>query len=573
MGWDHNISETLERRGITLVQIDGRKRRLAYNTFSSLFFQVTTIICGFILPRLILTAFGSDVNGLVNSITQFLGIISFLELGVGAVVQSSLYKPLAEHDEDQVSRVIKSANRFFRAIARILLVYVVSLVIFYPMFAKQQFGHAYTATLIIVISISSFAQYYFGIVNRLLLTADQHGYVQYNAQTVAIILNTVACFILIKLGCGIQMVKLITSLIYLLQPIVIYLYVRKHYHINHKIIYAEEPIKQKWNGIAQHVASVILDGTDIVVLTMFASLSAVSIYSVYFLVVKGVKQLFLSMTNGIQSLMGELWANGEKKELKDLFGWTEWMIHTGTIFVFGVAAITIVPFVQVYTKGIMDADYVQPLFSFFLVMANAGHCLRLPYNLMILAAGHYKQTQSNYIVAAVLNIVISILAVKHYGLIGVAIGTLIAMVYQTVWMALYDSKNLIKWPFKNFLKQVAVDALTLVFMFVMTNMIQMATVNYVAWALYAVIVSIASVMVVIIVNMVFYKTNTERILKGVTGMVSKWLDLAAFRTSGGVQERSNIRFSIKCFSICNRWMCSAAEDLYRERQVCICLLG
>lgn len=514
------------------MKIDGRKRRLAYNTFSSLLFQVTTIICGFILPRLILTAFGSDVNGLVNSITQFLGIISFLELGVGAVVQSSLYKPLAEYDEDQVSMVIKSANRFFRTIARILLVYVVFLVIFYPMFAKQQFGHAYTATLIIVISISSFAQYYFGIVNRLLLTADQHGYVQYNAQTVAIVLNTVACFILIKLDCGIQMVKLTTSLIYLLQPFVIYLYVRRHYHINRKITYTEEPIKQKWNGIAQHVAAVILDGTDIVVLTMFASLSAVSIYSVYFLVVKGVKQLFLSMTNGIQSLMGELWANGEEKELKDLFGWTEWMIHTGTIFVFGVASITIVPFVQVYTKGIMDADYVQPLFSFLLVMANAGHCLRLPYNLMILAAGHYKQTQSNYIVAAVLNIVISILAVKRYGLIGVAIGTLIAMGYQTVWMALYDSKNLIKWPFKNFLKQVAVDALTLVFMVVMMGMIQMTTVNYAAWILYAAIVSSASAMVVIVVNMVFYKANTERILKGVTGMVFRWLDLAAFRTSG-----------------------------------------
>ena len=503
------------------MQIDGRKRRLAYNTFSSLLFQVTTIICGFILPRLILTAFGSDVNGLVNSITQFLGIISFLELGVGAVVQSSLYKPLADHDEDQVSRVIKSANRFFRTIARILLVYVVFLVIFYPMFAKQQFGHVYTATLIIVISISSFTQYYFGIVNRLLLTADQHGYVQYNAQTVAIILNTVACFILIKVGCGIQMVKLTTSLIYLLQPFVIYLYVRRHYHINRKITYTEEPIKQKWNGIAQHVAAVILDGTDIVVLTMFASLSAVSIYSVYFLVVKGVKQLFLSMTNGIQSLMGELWANGEEKELKNLFGWTEWMIHTGTIFVFGVAAITIVPFVQVYTKGIMDADYVQPLFAFLLVMANAGHCLRLPYNLLILAAGYYKQTQSNYIVAAALNIVISIFAVKRYGLIGVAIGTLIAMGYQTVWMALYDSKNLIMWPFKNFLKQVAVDVLTLVFMVAMTNKIQMAAINYAAWAVYAVIVSIASVMVVTVVNIVFYKTNIMKIMKKLTGMFTR----------------------------------------------------
>lgn len=503
------------------MQIDGRKRRLAYNTFSSLLFQVTTIICGFILPRLILTAFGSDVNGLVNSITQFLGIISFLELGVGAVVQSSLYKPLAEHDEDQVSRVIKSANRFFRTIARILLVYVVFLVIFYPMFAKQQFGHAYTATLIIVISISSFAQYYFGIVNRLLLTADQHGYVQYNAQTVATILNTVACFILIKLDCGIQMVKLTTSLIYLLQPFVIYLYVRRHYHINRKITYTEEPIKQKWNGIAQHVAAVILDGTDIVVLTMFASLSAVSIYSVYFLVVKGVKQLFLSMTNGIQSLMGELWANGEEKELKDLFGWTEWMIHTGTIFVFGVAAITIVPFVQVYTKGVLDADYVQPLFAFLLVMANAGHCLRLPYNLMILAAGHYKQTQSNYIVAAALNIIISILAVKHYGLIGVTIGTLIAMGYQTVWMALYDSKNLIKWPFKNFIKQVAVDVLTLLFMIVITENIQLSAINYAAWVLYAAIVAAVSIAIVSAINLTFYRTNTMKILKKVTTIFTR----------------------------------------------------
>lgn len=514
------------------MQANDRKRRLAYNTFSSLLYQITTIVCGFILPRLILAAFGSDVNGLVNSITQFLGIISFLELGVGAVVQSSLYKPLAEHDEDQVSRVIKSANHFFQTIARILFIYVIMLVIFYPMFAKQDFGHGYTASLIVVISISSFAQYYFGIVNRLLLTADQHGYIQYNAQTVATILNTAMCFALIKLGCGIQMVKLTTSLIYLLQPFMIYLYVRRHYQINRKISYTDEPIKQKWNGIAQHVASVILDGTDIVVLTVFASLSAVSVYSVYFLVVKGVKQLFLSMTNGIQSLMGELWANGEEKELKSLFGWTEWVIHTGTVFVFGVAAITIVSFVQVYTKGITDADYVQPLFAALLVAANAGHCLRLPYNLMILAAGHYKQTQSNYIVAAILNIVISVVAVSRLGLIGVAIGTLIAMCYQTVWMALYDSKNLIKWPIENFLKQVMVDILTIVVMFMATVRMQMMAVNYMSWVLYAWMVAVISVVIVTTVNMMFYKTNTIRVWKGVTGMVSKWFDLSAFGMFG-----------------------------------------
>ena len=347
--------------------------------------------------------------------------------------------------------------------------------------------------------------------NRLLLTADQHGYIQYNAQTVAIILNTTMCFVLIKLGFGIHAVKLTTSLIYLLQPFVIYLYVRRHYKINHKITYSEEPIKQKWNGIAQHVAAVILDGTDIVVLTVFSSLSAVSIYSVYFLVVKGVKQLFLSMTNGIQSLMGELWASGEEKSLKELFGWTEWTIHTGTTFVFGVTAITIVPFVKVYTKGVMDADYIQPLFAALLVAANAGHCLRLPYNLMILAAGHYKQTQSNYIVASVLNIVISIVMVSRFGLIGVAIGTLIAMLYQTVWMALYNSKNLIKWPFKNFLRQVAVDIITVLVMAFVTMRIKMVAVSYGAWIIYAALVSAISVVAVVSMNLIFYRNNVARV--------------------------------------------------------------
>lgn len=476
-------------------------------------FQVTTIVCGFILPRLILNAFGSNVNGLVNSITQFLGIISFLELGIGAVVQSALYKPLAENRKDDVSKIIASANKFFRRLARILLVYVIALVIFYPMFAGQEFGFAYTATLIVAISISSFAQYYFGIVNRLLLTADQRGYIQYTAQTIAVLANTFACFVLIMLDCNIQTVKLTTSLIYLIQPFAIYVYVRKHYKIDTKIKYDKEPIPQKWNGIAQHVAAVILDGTDTVVLTLFASLADVSIYSVYFLVVKGVKQLFMSMTNGITSLIGELWAKQEISELRKTFGWTEWVIHTGTTFVFGVTAVLIVPFVRVYTLGINDADYIQPLFAVLIVTANAAHCLRLPYNIMILAAGHYKQTQNNYIIATIINIVISVIAVKVWGLIGVAIGTLIAMTYQTVWMAWYDSRNLIKWPFKCFIKQILVDVVTVIICGLVSSLFPMNSVSYFGWIINAVEVAVTWLVIMIIINAVFYRDKMLRMVK------------------------------------------------------------
>lgn len=201
-----------------------RKKLLAKNTVASMAAQITALICGFILPRLFLQHFGSEVNGLVNSITQFLSVISFLELGVGAVVQSSLYKPLAEKDNKQISKVMVSANKFFQRLAQILLAYVVVLMLVYPVIANQNFGFLYTATLIVAISISSFAQYYFGIVNSLLLNADQRGYIQYNAQTITIILNTLVCAIMISMDGTIQMVKLATSLIYLARPLVLHIF-------------------------------------------------------------------------------------------------------------------------------------------------------------------------------------------------------------------------------------------------------------------------------------------------------------------------------------------------------------
>jgi hypothetical protein len=333
-----------------------RKLLLMKNTFASLLSQITALICGFILPRLFLEHYGSNVNGLINSITQFLGIITFLELGIGAVVQSSLYKPLAEQDGNQISRISVSANNFFQNLAKIFLAYVIILCVYYPFLVNREFSFLYTTTLIIAISISLIAQYYFGIVNSLILNADQKGYIQYNAQTITILLNTLVCFLLISKGCSVQLVKLSTSCIFLLRPLILHTYVKQNYNIDWHIQYKKEPIEQKWNGVAQHIAAIILDTTDIIVLTIFSSLSNVSIYSVYFLIVKGVKTLFLSITNGIQSLIGELWAKKELDELRKIFAWTEWCIHTGTTFIFSCTAVLIVPFIQVYTAGIQSID-------------------------------------------------------------------------------------------------------------------------------------------------------------------------------------------------------------------------
>lgn len=490
---------------------------LFYNSISPLIYQVSTIICGFILPRLILGYYGTEVNGLVNSITQFLAIISFLELGVGAVVQSSLYKPLADKDNITVSKVITSADKFFRRLGYILAIYVVVMLFYYPYLVKQSFSFMFTATLIAAISIRSFAQYFFGIVNRLLLLADQKAYIQYIAQTVAVIANTIGCYILIAFDCSVQVVYSLTSLIFFLQPLAIHMYIKRYYALDRQIHYDVEPIKQKWNGVAQHIAAVILSCSDSIVLTTFSTLVNVSIYTVYYLPMSGARLMIMSMISGIEALIGNLWAKQDLEELRKVFAWTEWSIHTGTTLIFTLTALLIVPFVQVYTHGVNDANYIQPLFGILLVAANSGHCLRLPYNIMILAAGHYKQTQHNYIIAAVMNIAISIACVLQFGLIGVALGTLAAMVYQTVWMAWYNSKNFIRWPMKNFFKQMAVNAVSAVSIFTVTGYFNMTGVSYLGWVVLAIKATVCGVFVVFLINYIFYKEFvlkiTDKIMK------------------------------------------------------------
>ena len=512
-----------------------RTKKLALNTISSLTYQLTAVICGLILPRLILQAFGTDVNGLVNSITQFLSIISFLDLGVGSVIQSSLYRPLAVKDFDGVSKIVASGGKFFRKIAYILLGYITVLSVVYPFINISEFDFGYTALLILSMSISSFAQYYFGVVDRLLLTADQRGYIQYSAQIITLILNTAACAVLIHFGGSIQMVKLTTSLIFLLRPIALRIYVNKKYAINRKIKYEGEPIKQKWNGMAQHIAAVDLDGTDTIVLTLFSTLANVSIYSVYHLVVYNLKNLFLSLTNGFQSLLGELWALQDMERIRAFFRKVQWVLHTGCVFFFGCCAILILPFIQVYTDGITDANYYQPAFAMLITAANAVHCLRLPYNIVILAAGDYKNTQRCYIIAAVLNIVISVVTVFYFGLIGVAIGTLVALAYQTIWMAIYNSRHLIKGEIKSFAKQIIIDAITVLLMWAATMWIDLISISYLSWFIMALEVAGISFAVVAAINLIFYRNEIIDISKFILRKLHKKKTSAVVATSESIK--------------------------------------
>lgn len=488
------------------------KRRFFYNTVSSLVYQIVAIVCGFILPKLYLHAYGSEINGLVSSITQFLGLITFCEMGVGSVIQSSLYKPLAEKDNKKLSAVLASGTKFFSKIGCILGIYIVILVFLFPYAIDNKFSWLFTATLIFAIGIGAFAQYFFGVIDNILLAADQRGYIQYNSQTVVIISNAIISVIIIKLNGSIQIVKLVSSFIYIARPLYLRYYINKNYSIDRKIVYEGEPIKQKWNGLAQHVASVVLGDTDTIVLTFFSSLSNVSIYSVYYLVVNGVKTLILSLCYGVQPILGELYAKNDKKTLKIVFGLYEYVLHTGVVFVFSCTSILIVPFISVYTAGIKDAIYSQPIFGYLLTFAYAILCLRTPYSNMIFAAGRYKETQGCFIKAALINLVISVICVSRYGLIGVAVGTFLAMLYQTVWMAVYNIREFFESDYIQFVKQITIDIIEVVAVVFCCRYISLGELSYLSWIVMSTKVVVCALGIITIVNIIFFKRNFIELL-------------------------------------------------------------
>ena len=486
--------------------------KIKTNLVVSIVYQFLAVIYGFILPRLVLQQYGSEVNGLIQSIAQFLGFIGFLDMGVGQVVRSALYQPLERQDHEQLSLIMVSGRKFYRRIAYALLGYVVALIGCYPLFVNKSFDWFFAGTMIAIIAIGSFSQYCFGIIPEQLLHASQNSYLVYSIQSLCCILNIVVCVIMIRMNCSIHALKLVTAIIYLIKPAFYTWCIHRKWNINWRITYKEEPIRQKWYGVAQHISAVVLEGTDNIILTLFTTLSHVSVYSVYYMIVTNLHGFYQIAVTGIQSAAGAAWAKQEQADIRRLFSLVEVGLHAATVFLFCCTGILIIPFVQVYTIGLTDADYIQPIFAAILVLAYGIRCLRTPYNIWILAAGRFKQTQRCHIIAAVLNLVISILAVSRWGLIGVAIGTLITMCYQTTWMMLYTTRKLVKVTIKHVFRQLIADATAVVFVFIATSSIVLEDINYLSWFIMAVKVALITIACIAVVTLIFHARKIKQVI-------------------------------------------------------------
>lgn len=421
------------------------------NAISSLCLQLATIAQGLILPKLILGAFGSEVNGLVSSITQFLSFISLLEGGLGAVVLAELYGPIEKKNDDKIQGILGACQSFFSKLTLVFLVYTILVAFFYPRYIDTSLSKEAVSVLVLILSMTTVAQYLFSITYRLLLQAEQKLYIVNYVSAVTILINTISAAVIIFAFPSIHVVKLCSGIIYMIQPMVYKAFVEKKF-LKENIRKKKQHyiLKNRWNGFAQNLAHFVNMNTDVALITLFMPLQYVSVYSVHLLVINALRGIVTSVGNSYQSALGKYIAMGDSAQLKQKFRKFEegfWL--TGMVLFF-CCALLINPFIQIYTAGITDTEYYQPIFSFVIVLANMIYVIREPYRLLVLAGGKFKETNFGAFAEAIINLGMSLLLITKFGLIGVAIGTLVAIVFRLIYLVWYLHKDIIQLGYASF---------------------------------------------------------------------------------------------------------------------------
>lgn len=500
-----------------------RSKQALKNMIFGLIYEALLAVSGILIPRFILLYYGSPVNGIVGSITQFLSIIVLLKGGVGGVTRAALYKPLSQGDSDSVSRILKATHNFLKKIALIFAIGVIVFACVYFFIIRSQFTWVYSFTLVLILAMGTFAQYFFGMTSQLLLQADQKNYIWNIIQAVGTILNIAVCLILIYVRSPIHIVKIGTSIIYSLCPIFLGLYVHKKYNISKNVLPDNDSIKQRWNAFSYQIATYIHENTDVVVLTLFTPLLEVSVYNIYSLVVNScIRRVVETSFIGFDSALGDIKARDLQKSLTDVMTIYEFLSFVISGILFSTTLFLLPSFISIYTSGVDDVSYDRQIFSIIFVVAELLFCFRMPYYSLVTSCGLYKETRIGAYIEASLNIAISLSLVPFLGIIGVAIGTLVAMFFRWIYLWVYCHKHIIRRSTIRIVKYIITVASSFAVGFLFTYFVpSWDKGNLFAWSSYALTTLLIVGFSALIVSFITSKNEIKMVSKRLFKALSK----------------------------------------------------
>ena len=476
-----------------------KTKKIRNNLFFGLFNQLLIFALGLIIPRLILTSYGSEVNGLLSTVTQIFTYVGLLEAGIGHASLNALYKPITDNDRHTISDVFSATQKYYRKVTVVYVICVIAVSLIYPLCIDSELSYVEMLLTIFFQGLSGALTFFFVAAYKQILLGDGKNYIVSNISLIIYILTSLVKIVLMCCGFNVVILQLGYCLVHCVQILIFIFIMKKKYPWLKKHKAPDmTALSQRKAFLVHEISGTIFSSTDAFVLSTFCSLSVASVYSVYNMVFVALNSLINSVNSGLHYILGQSYArnDGSYEKTHDTYD----SFYMAMVFsLISVAYILICPFVKLYTAGVTDAEYIDYYLPVLFVMIQLLSCGRATSARLITISGHAKATQFRSLIEAGINLTVSILLANLIGIYGVLIGTVVALLFRANDIIIYANKKILKRnPIKTYSKLLinfGAFGFIALFEFLVRKPLAEFCNSYVRFCLLGVIITIISVAI------------------------------------------------------------------------------
>lgn len=448
------------------AQTSSRTAKSMKNIAVAVAFMLVNILLQFFARKVFLDRLGDEILGLNSTAQNLLQFLNLAELGIGAAVGFSLYKPLFDNDRQTIREIVALQGHLYRRIALVVIAGAVIMGCFFPLiFSKMALPLWYAYASFGVLLFSALLSYFVNY-KEILLSADQKEYkIIYSFRMVMMLRLVVQCVLLWYLDNPYIWWLISEAGFTLLASIALNWQIRRTYPFLSEKVENPARLKKKFPTIVTKIKQVffhklstyVLQQSSPLIIAFLASLTMVTYYTNYMYIVTGIGVLLNALFNGINAGVGNLVAEGDKKHILDVFG----ELFVVRFFICIVAAVCFAVLAQPFIGVWIGPGYELPTSSLLLI------CLmfflnnnRASVDSFISAYGLFQDIWAP-ITEAALNLSLSIAFGLQWGLNGVLCGSLTSVILIVfIWKPIFLYRSGFQSPIGSYISLYARSLLT-----------------------------------------------------------------------------------------------------------------
>lgn len=401
--------------------------------------QLLTTLLTFIGRMVFIRCLSADYLGVNGLFTDVLSILNFAELGIGTAMIFSMYEPAARSDEQKLARLMNLYKWMYRAVAASVLLLGLILLPFLPYLIKGGEGIENIRLIYLMYVFSSASSYLLSYKNSI-YQAYQKSYLYAGWSIVCSCIRTALQIVALLLTHNFILYLAIQFVLQFVPNIIISRQADKEFPYLKQC--HDLPEKEERNGILKNIgamsmhklATIIVRNTDSLLMSSFIGLATVGLYSNYKLVLNNLNSLVGKFTTSFSGSIGNLTAQEEPARLYTVYREMDFLFFVLAAYLTGGLILLFNPFITLF----FGADYCFPLATVLVIVAEFYISLMRQVNLLFREAmGLFWNDRYKAVAESVINLVVSLLLVKPFGVAGIIGGTIISSVCTCVWVEPY----------------------------------------------------------------------------------------------------------------------------------------